>query len=470
MKICFLPMLISLSVVQPLFAQTQTFDIATFVPPRGWNRTETNGVLILQDRKTVQGRLEFCQIYLFPSQPSNASPAANFQNEWEARVARTFGITGRPSPQTQTNQDGWTALIAAADFVWQGVPTRGILFTTTGFGRFISVLIKSSPNTYQTELDNFFRDLNFHAIPGGQNPLPPSPPEVGPDAPISPNSTPGSSASASLASYVYVTPPTWTQQQMPDRIVLRSPIYSNGEACQLTLLPWRSSAQPLDNEAISAFRAIFQTDPLSTYPSPPPTMARGTSPQGWQYFTIRKLVGGQEGEARTRGAILLVARVDGQLATIVGTSKDFMVSNCFGLLHGDLWPAFFYTLQFKNASTSGHEHATLQQRLAGSWITATGTVGLAYTFQANGRYASTGATQYRSRVSDTTVLQTTTGFFGDGAYSFDGNMLVLKGDNNKRSSFFFRLEQVSKDGGRSWNDQLCLLTPAASGEVCYRRE
>ena len=147
MKISILQVLISLLVVQNMFAQTSTFDIATFVPPKGWSQAESNGVLVLQDRKRVQGRVEFCQIYIFPSQPSNGAPAANFQAEWDARVARAFGITGRPSPQTQTTPDGWTGVIALADFLWQGVPTRAILVATTGFGRLISVVVTVSPNS-----------------------------------------------------------------------------------------------------------------------------------------------------------------------------------------------------------------------------------------------------------------------------------------------------------------------------------
>jgi hypothetical protein len=414
--------------------------------------------------------VEFCQIYLFPSQPSNAAPTANFQAEWDAKVARQLGFTGRPSAQPETNADGWTSLTDHADVVNQGVPLRVILLTATGFGRYVSVVVSVSPNSYQAELVDFFKNLDFHAPAAEQNQVSPSSGVGGHESRGGSSVRPGSSAGASLASYVYVTPPSWSQQVLPDRILLSSPIYGNGEACQLNMLPWRSSSQPLDNEAIGAFRAIFQTDPLSTYPSPPPTLARGTSPQGWEYFTIRKLVGGQEGEARTKGAILLVARVNSEIATIIGTSKDFMVSNCFGLLRGDLWPEFFYTLQFKNARPSGQEHAAIQQRLAGRWIMATGNVGLQYTFQANGRYADTAATQYRTSTSSNKVSETTTGFFGNGSYSIDGSTLVMKRDDNKRTAYFFRVEQVSRDSGRTWADELCLMEPGSTGEVCYRRE
>jgi hypothetical protein len=32
------------------------------------------------------------------------------------------------------------------------------------------------------------------------------------------------------------------------------------------------------------------------------------------------------------------------------------------------------------------------------------------------------------------------------------------------------VEQVSKDGGATWTDRLCLLLEGISGEVCYTRD
>jgi len=470
MKTLLLLLWCSLTLAQTMAGQTQTFDIATFVPPRRWSQSVTNGVLLLQDRKTIQGRTQFCQIYLFPSQMSNASPTVNFQNEWDAKVVRALGFKGRPSAQPQTGSDGWTTLTDHADMVSQGVPLRVVLLTATGFGRYMSFVVSVSPNAYENEIEDFFKNADLHAPGQGQNPQGPSAPAAVPASPTGPDTRTSSTAQGSLANYVYLPPPGWSRQEMPDRVVLTSPVYSNGEACQLTMLPFQTSTQTLDYEGIGAFRAIFQADPLSTYPSPPPRLARGVSPQGWEYFTIHKLVGGQEGESRTRGAILFMAKVDGQIATIVGTSKDFIVSNCFGLTILDVWPAFLSTLQFKNARPSGQEHAAVQQRLTGNWIMATGGVGLYYTFQANGRYADAAASQIRTRVSSTEVLATTTGFFGDGAYSFEGNTLVMKRDDNQVFTFFFRLEQVSRDSGRTWKDELSLLKPGASGEVRYRRD
>jgi hypothetical protein len=55
-------------------------------------------------------------------------------------------------------------------------------------------------------------------------------------------------------------------------------------------------------------------------------------------------------------------------------------------------------------------------------------------------------------------------FFGNGSYSFDGNTLIMTGDDSRRATAQFRLEQESKDFGRSWTDSMCLLSPGSSGK------
>jgi hypothetical protein len=188
-------------------------------------------------------------------------------------------------------------------------------------------------------------------------------------------------------------------------------------------------------------------------------LIRGTSPQGWEYFVVKKPLGPSGGVQL--GTIVMVAKIGDSLATVVGTSKNFQVSNCFGELVRDVWPAFFAGLQFKNATASAQDQTAIRQKLAGVWIAATAAVGLRYEFSADGRYADAASVMQR---------RTTQTFFGNGSYAFDGNTLIMTGDDKRRTTAQFRLEQESKDFGRSWTDTLCLLSPGSSGEVCYNRD
>jgi hypothetical protein len=102
MKIVFGSLLIALAIAPSMRAQTESFDIATYVRPPGWSSAVSNGILVLQARQSHLGRVEFCQIYLFPSTSSSQSPAASFQNEWNARIVQSMGLSVRPAPQTET--------------------------------------------------------------------------------------------------------------------------------------------------------------------------------------------------------------------------------------------------------------------------------------------------------------------------------------------------------------------------------
>jgi hypothetical protein len=48
--------------------------------------------------------------------------------------------------------------------------------------------------------------------------------------------------------------------------------------------------------------------------------------------------------------------------------------------------------------------------------------------------------------------------------------MILNREDDQRSTKFFRLEQVSKDSGRTWGEELCLSDPGSAGDVCYRKE
>jgi hypothetical protein len=440
--------IIVLALAQTAAGQTETFDVATFVPPKGWNRTESPGFVSFRESGMRNGRLSNCQIFVFASGVSTSSPAANFQAEWNVKIVQPLRTPATPNPQMETRPDGWTAFTSFVDVPQNGLPYRTILHTATGSGRFMSVVVNCTVDGYQAQIVSFFESLRLRGPATPQGAAPRQSSVANPPA-----------AGGRLDDYVYTIPDAWARQDAPNAVVLASPAYQGGERCQLSLLPLQPAARGLPDDALNIFRELFKTEPLTGDIYPPTRLIRGTSPQGWEYFVVKKPIG-PSGGAQI-GAILLVAKIGNNLATVVGTSKTFMVSNCFGELVRDVWPSFFSSLRFTNATASAQDQAAMRQKLAGVWITATASVGLRYEFSANGRYAdAAGVMQGR----------TTQAFFGNGSYSFDGNTLIMTSDDRRRTTAQFRLEQESKDFGRSWIDTLCLLSPGSTGEVCYNRD
>jgi len=156
-----------------------------------------------------------------------------------------------------------------------------------------------------------------------------------------------------------------------------------------------------------------------------------------------------------------MAKIGNQLATVIGVSKDFLWSACFGQQHGDAWPGFFYSLQFRNAPPAEQARAAIHQQLMGTWLGGTGDVGLAYVFQPDEHYSSTGGT--RNKMTGQLIPS----FRTNGTFALNDNALVLTANDNSRSAQFFRIGRVSRDSGRSWTQQLCLFDPRNNGEVCY---
>jgi hypothetical protein len=258
----------------------------------------------------------------------------------------------------------------------------------------------------------------------------------------------------------YTIPMGWIGQKYPIGIVYVSPVFNTGEKCSLGIYHIRPTSEQPANDARTVFFEFFHVDPFenSSYPYPSPTLGRGISAQGWEYFTIKKSIGGRVGDSLL-GVTVLVAKQGHEMAAVVATSKDPLVSMCFGEMVRDEWPRFFHSLQFKNWRATGQEQA-IKQSLVGTWTTATGSAGSYYTFTSDGRYANAGA-----------IRQPNYTVYGDGAYSIRGNVIIFSADNNKSRPMtsWYRLEQESKDLGKTWSDKLCLLQESVGGEVCYRR-
>jgi len=441
-------------------AQTkEAFDIARFVPPSGWRRTQSPGLLTFQ-APTREGQPGSAQIFLFPSEPAREPPAQSFEAAWKKLVAVPLGIERPNQFQSEQSPDGWTALTGVTDYVRGGAPFRVILINASGHGRTVSIVANVQGNRFLADVVAFLKELDLVEPPAQRA----STPDVAPQALSAP------AAGDSIGNYIFTAPKGWTRTSYPDGVVYASPPYPNtGETCQLSIFPMRPGGGDLLREAIAAFQGLFKSDPMTRYPSPDPRITRGTSPFGWEYLVLKKEIGGNGhvGDTTT-GVLVFVARLGSDVAAIVGTSKPPLVSQCFGEAFPDQWPHFFHTLRFKNIREKVADDS-MTARLLGSWTSFGGHALDRYTFAKGGRYASGSAIGYTSRVSRDLIETTTYGFAGDGSWSVRGNTITLTEDKAKGrpDAGLFRLEEESEDG-RNWKERLCILSKV--GEICYRRD
>ncbi|MCC7307897.1 MAG: hypothetical protein IT173_10040, partial [Acidobacteria bacterium] len=85
--------------------QTEAFDIATFQPPKGWQRQSgADGVQFSIEDKSAGA---FSLITLFRSVPSLGDSKENFDAAWRTIVKEAVNVTEAPTMQPSADPQGW---------------------------------------------------------------------------------------------------------------------------------------------------------------------------------------------------------------------------------------------------------------------------------------------------------------------------------------------------------------------------
>jgi hypothetical protein len=273
---------------------------------------------------------------------------------------------------------------------------------------------------------------------------------------------------SSLDDYIYTPPAGWATQKLSDAILISSPLSATNEKCLIYLMPMRPAGANLLDDATNAFRDIWLHNFVLRNQTPagfafPEAVVHGMSGQGWEYVILKKGIAPPNSQ-ESRLGFVMVAKLDNRLAVISGVSKDPLVSTCLGENIGTTnWPKFFYSLSFRNFQ-AGDQTQAMRRLLAGEWIAATASAGDKITFAGNGRFANAAAAQQYHFTSNE-LITTTQAYFGNGSYTLRGNSITLVQDDKRTDHGFFRFEQESKDGGRTWADVLYLMrTSSVDGQ------
>jgi hypothetical protein len=168
---------------------------------------------------------------------------------------------------------------------------------------------------------------------------------------------------------------------------------------------------------------------------------------------------------------VLVISVGKQIIVITGRhERGEMV--CFCRNQYDYWDQFFNSFTV-NGITAKKSSDEVSKRIVGTWQSMGGSALTKYIFAANGRYQFIGAYTSTSRISSDMIEMRTSGFTGDGSYSFSGNKLTITKAHDNPDVSQYRLEKVNH-GGTGWKDRLYLLSKSvvdgALYEVCYEKQ
>ena len=151
-------LLLLTAIMQQVIAQTETFDIATYTPPKDFKKDSKQGVVNYTSVNSTTGN--FCVIAMYASTASTGDAEKDFKREWKELVATPFKAKVNPETETQS-ADGWKAVVGASLVKMDGADVYIILTVFSGFGKTFSVRSSLSDQAYTAQVDALFETMEL---------------------------------------------------------------------------------------------------------------------------------------------------------------------------------------------------------------------------------------------------------------------------------------------------------------------
>jgi hypothetical protein len=442
-------------------AQKEKFDIATFTPPQGWQRIDSNGIKLFFNSKTTNGLTSFCQIFLYPSQQSKGPASSDFQSEWNKHVTIPTGSTEKPKTETEKTPEGWEVITGYANINHLGVTFTCILVTAFGFGKEMTVQVNLAGNDYMPEVQKFLDNLDLDSK--ATSSLNDSKKNMTKQVNV-------------LNDYQFIAPERWYTQKGNDFILL-SQTQSPNYGCTITILLPQPSSGNLENDTRNFFNQMYQGWQYRSTGENKEDVSKGYTLQGLEYYMIEAPMQKSRPDGYYydyENGQALVISLGNQIAIIAGRHQRGEMT-CFCKYQYEYWNRFFNSFTVNNISPQKTSKEDVSKRIVGSWKSMGGNALTQYIFAANGRYQFIGAYTTTSRISWNTIEMKTSGFKGDGSYTINSNKLTTRkdSDKNKPDIVQYRFEKVNH-GSTGWKDRLYILDKSVVDgkiyEVCYEKE
>jgi len=231
---------------QSVLAQKETFDIATYIPPKDFKKELKQGAAVYTQVNTTSG--EFCAIVMYPSTTSTGDDQKDFKREWASLVATPHKVSANPSTQTLTTTDGWKAVVGVSPVKVDGVDLYMMLYVFSGFGKTFSVKISTNQPSYATQIDALFATMELSKTTNTTT----TAPAVG---------------KSSFGLMKYNVPPNWSHQQFQDGVVFKAPGLPAGETLVIQIMQPLNGSGSLEqalkqsyDEAVGMYKATKMTE------------------------------------------------------------------------------------------------------------------------------------------------------------------------------------------------------------------
>lgn len=436
----------SLLLTTLLHAQTETFDIASFIAPAGWQRIDTNGSVAFFDSKTVNSLTSFCQIILYPSSTSKNTAEKNFRSAWQNLVAIPAKTNVKPVIQTERTPEGWTVVAGAANIVNQGLSYKTMVSTITGFGKTMSVQINTAGGDYTAALDKFFNNLELNS-----------------KSTIVNNLT-NINGNISMADYDFLVPDKWQLQKNKDHLLIQNPL----SGCTIRILEPQASSGNLEQDVNAVFDMMYRGWQYQKSGPQQSELSKGVLPKGLEFMMKEATMTATGADGRYNleegGAMVVNAGNKLVIISVRHNSTTLAHDDCYK--NYNTWRRFFNSFTVKNILPAKSNEEDAAKKIIGWWkVDVNGVAAGDYAFAANGNYQFGGGLGSSTTTSDMYyeyIYNRAYPFQGDGSYSISEKLLTLKRRGGNNEQVTIRFEKVNH-GGTGWKDRLYMLKRDSQG-------
>jgi hypothetical protein len=142
-----------------MFAQKETFDLATYSPPKKWKKQSSETAVQFTKEDTAKGT--YCMITLSKAVPGTANSKENFDLTWASIVKEMVTVSTAPEMQPAATEKGWEVQSGYAPFESDGNKGIVVLVTSTGFGKMVTVIILTNTDMYEKDITSFLESISL---------------------------------------------------------------------------------------------------------------------------------------------------------------------------------------------------------------------------------------------------------------------------------------------------------------------
>jgi hypothetical protein len=158
MKHLLIAAICALCLCPSYFAQSSdTFDVAVFQPPKGWNRQVGEKAIQFSIAKDA----DYCLVTLFKSVPGLGTPKENFNAAWATVVKGTVTVSTAPQMVPADRKGEWQIVGGFAPFDKNGAKGIALLYTATAYGTMVNALVLTNSQAYEPATTAFLNSISL---------------------------------------------------------------------------------------------------------------------------------------------------------------------------------------------------------------------------------------------------------------------------------------------------------------------